>query len=59
MSHLVQEYRAEGGKHMVVYNKENRTILRIIKADAGESVKLQNEKFEIEKRLKYEQFVIV
>jgi len=44
---------------MVVYNKENRTILRIIKADAGETVQLQNEKFEIEKRLKYEQFVIV
>lgn len=52
------EYRAEGGKHIVVYNKENRTILRIIKADNGETVHLVNEKFEIEKRLKYEQYVI-
>ena len=54
-----QDYRAEGGKHIVVYNAINRTVLRIIKADRGEKVSLKSEKAEIEKRLKYERHVIV
>lgn len=52
------DYRAEGGKHIVVYNAINRTVLRIIKADRGEKVSLKSEKAEIEKRLKYERHVI-
>ena len=54
-----KDYRAEGGKHIVVYNAINRTVLRIIKADRGEKVSLKSEKAEIEKRLKYERHVIV
>ena len=55
----IKNYRAEGGKHIVVYNAINRTVLRIIKADRGENVSLKSEKAEIEKRLKYERHVIV
>ena len=54
-----KDYRAEGGKHIVVYNAINRTVLRIIKADRGANVSLKSEKAEIEKRLKYERHVIV
>lgn len=51
-------YRAEGGKHIVVYNSVARKVLRIIKADRGTSVSAESDKLEIERRLRFEKLVI-
>jgi len=51
-------YRAEGGKHIVVYNSTARKVLRIIKAEPGAVVPAESDKIEIERRLKFEKFVI-
>lgn len=51
-------YRAEGGKHIVVYNLVARKVLRIIKADRGAIVSADADRIEIERRLKFEKLVI-
>jgi len=51
-------YRAEGGKHIVVYNSTARKVLRIIKAEPGEFVSAEADRNEIERRLKFEKLVI-
>ena len=56
---LAQSYRAEGGKHIVVYNLVARKVLRIIKADRGAIVSADADRIEIERRLKFEKLVIV
>ena len=77
------KYRAEGGRHIVVYNAQlgkkaeiciydvikffyyviiaffKGKVLRITKATRGTSVLPENERAEIEKRLAYENDVIV
>jgi len=51
-------YRAEGGKHVVVYNAIARKVLRIIKAEKGQNVSAEADRAEIERRLKFEKLVI-
>jgi len=52
------KYRAEGGRHIVVYNQAARKVLRLTKAARGTVVGLVEERAEIEKRLNYENDVI-
>lgn len=57
--YLYKFYRAEGGKHVVVYNAIARKVLRIIKAEKGQNVSAEADRAEIERRLKFEKLVIV
>lgn len=51
-------YRAEGGKHLVVFNQSTRKVLRIIKAPIGVEVSAESDKYEIQRRLKFEKHVV-
>ena len=59
LKYLYKFYRAEGGKHVVVYNAIARKVLRIIKAEKGQNVSAEADRAEIERRLKFEKLVIV
>ncbi|CAG5105396.1 Oidioi.mRNA.OKI2018_I69.chr1.g2095.t1.cds [Oikopleura dioica] len=51
-------YRAEGGKHLVVFNQSLRKVLRFIKAPIGLERTLEEDKREIERRLRFEKLVV-
>ncbi|CAG5110678.1 Oidioi.mRNA.OKI2018_I69.chr2.g5056.t1.cds [Oikopleura dioica] len=50
------EYRAEGGKHLVVVNHSLHKILRFIKVPVGVERNLNDERIQIERRLNYEKY---
>ena len=52
-------YRAEGGKHLVVFNQSLRKVLRFIKAPIGSERTLEEDKKEIQRRLRFEKQVVV
>lgn len=51
-------YRAEGGKHLVVFNQSSRKVLRFIKAPIGCERTLEEDKKEIQRRLRFEKQVV-